>query len=51
MRFSAVGIGIQKIEEDIRKLIPGTRLLRLDSDAHEKKSKLFQMIEQSDILL
>lgn len=50
-RFLAVGIGIQKIEDDLAKLMPGSQLLRLDSDTHEKKTKLFKDIDQSDILL
>ncbi len=50
-RFDAVGMGIQKIEEDIVRLYPDLRILRIDSDTHEKRETLVHSLQNIDIIL
>ncbi len=49
--FEAIGLGIQRLETDLTRLVPESRILRIDSDTHEKKEKLFRSLRQYDIIL
>ena len=44
-------MGIQKVETDIGGLFPDRTLLRVDSDAHEKREKIVHTLHNIDILL
>lgn len=51
-----IGYGVERIEEEIARLFPSARTLRLDSDNSKIKSKLFSTIEafkncEADILI
>lgn len=50
-RFDAVGIGIQKIESDLKRLFPLAHIERIDSDRDEKKSELAALMNHTDILI
>lgn len=49
--FDAVGIGIQRLADDVTRLVPESQILRLDADTGEKKEALFHTIGNTDILL
>jgi primosomal protein N' (replication factor Y) (superfamily II helicase) len=51
MRSHPVGIGIQKITEDIETLFPHVHILRADSDAEIKKKNLAHSIDDIDIII
>lgn len=38
-RLTEVGIGTERVEEDIRKILPGTRIIRLDRDTIKDKKE------------
>ncbi len=50
-RFHPVGIGIQKISDDLHALFPDSGILRIDSDASIEKSKIVRHMEERDILI
>ncbi len=51
MRFQPVGIGIQKISDDLHSLLPNTNLLRIDSDTVLEKSKILSHVWDIDIII
>ncbi len=50
-RFQPVGIGIQKISDDLHLLLPDSRILRIDSDAGIEKSKIAHHITDIDVVI
>jgi primosomal protein N' (replication factor Y) (superfamily II helicase) len=51
MKFHPVGIGIQKIVEDIDTLFPHSQTIRVDSDAEIDKKNLSQSLADIDIII
>lgn len=54
--FSKYGLGTEKIEEEVQRLFPGVRTLRLDSDSAKIRTKIPAILEQfrnfkADILI
>jgi primosomal protein N' (replication factor Y) (superfamily II helicase) len=49
--FQEVGIGIQRVENDIQKLIPDQRLIRLDSDGKTEPTHIIKEKDNYDIIL
>ena len=49
--LNSVGFGIQKIEENLIKLFPETRIARIDSDKKRSEGVYFQEISEAEILL
>jgi primosomal protein N' (replication factor Y) (superfamily II helicase) len=49
--FSAVGIGIQRIEDDMRSIFPLKNIVRIDSDTHAKKSELLAKVKNANMIL
>lgn len=49
--LSSVGFGIQKVEENLEKLFPETRIARIDSDKKRSEGIHFQEIQEAQILL
>ena len=54
--FSRTGLGTEKIEEEVQRLFPGVRTLRLDSDSAKIRTKISAIIEdfrnlKADILI
>ena len=50
-RFDAVGIGIQRLADDVIRLVPESRILRCDADTGEKRELLYQATKNTDILI
>ncbi len=50
-RFQPVGIGIQKVSDDLYSLLPDSSILRIDSDAGIEKSKITAHIRDIDIVI
>lgn len=50
-RFHPVGIGIQKVEEDMNKAFTNMNIFRIDSDARILKSEIFHHVDEADIIL
>jgi primosomal protein N' (replication factor Y) (superfamily II helicase) len=51
MRFHPVGVGIQKITEDIETIFPDSHILRADSDAEIEKKNISHAISDIDIII
>jgi primosomal protein N' (replication factor Y) len=51
VRFHPVGIGIQKVEEDITRIFHDMHIFRIDSDTDVTKSEIFRHIDDADIIL
>lgn len=49
--FHLVWVGIQRIESDLRNILPESTLLRIDSDNNEKVHSLKEQIKECDIIL
>lgn len=49
--LKGIGLGIQKIEENLSKLIPDAHITRIDSDKKRSEGIILQEIESADILL
>lgn len=49
--LNSVGFGIQKVEENLEKLFPNIRIVRIDSDKKRSDGIQFQEIEEAQILL
>jgi len=54
--FSKIGFGTEKVEEEINKLFPNAKTLRLDTDVSKKRKSTFKIIDQfrklqADILI
>ncbi len=51
LAFQEVGIGIQKVVDDLEKNFPNTSIFRFDSDTKQKKSTLIASFEPSKIIV
>jgi primosomal protein N' (replication factor Y) len=49
--FHLVGVGIQRIEQEIKKLLPDYHVLRIDSDNPEKNKALYEQAKETDIII
>lgn len=49
--FDSIGIGIQRLETDIKRFFPDITLSRMDSDNKKERKNVFSLIEESHIIL